>query len=239
MNYINLDFSPALANLLKGGRIEGAGGKIFNNTGAVSSLNTLWILRTVMMDLKPGRTLEIGLSFGGSCLVFLASHRDLSHSPEKQHIAIDPHQKSVWDNTGLMHIRKESLQGWLDFYEEHSSARLPMLVNANNKIDLVYIDGSHLFEDVFTDFYYVWRLLATNGVVIFDDYTDPHVKKVTRFIDKNLGNYFSRFDVDKYRPDQGRSCKYKIAKMLNKTQVIAYRKTGNDSRSWNSKFMDF
>ena len=84
-------------------------------------MNNLIVLRGLMLELKPEHTLEVGLSFGGSCLVFTASHRDLGHAPAGQHVALDPFQKQVWDDAGLVAVEKGGLAGYLDFRSAFSS----------------------------------------------------------------------------------------------------------------------
>src|SRR5437016_221917 len=91
----DLSFSEVLLELVNSRRAIGRSGKIFENIGSLSSLNNLIMLRRLMMDLKPKRTLEVGLSFGGSCLVFTASHRDLGCDAARQHVALDPFQSTV------------------------------------------------------------------------------------------------------------------------------------------------
>ena len=76
--------------------------------------------------------------------------------------------------------------GYLDFREECSALELPKLMKQGARFDLVYIDGSHLFEDVFIDAYFVARLLTQGGVVVFDDSTNPHIAKVLRFLRRVL-----------------------------------------------------
>jgi len=39
-----------------------------------------------------------------------------------------------------------------------------------NTYDIIYIDGSHVAKDVLEDAILSWRLLKTNGLLIFDDY---------------------------------------------------------------------
>ncbi|HEY9725962.1 MAG TPA: class I SAM-dependent methyltransferase [Chroococcales cyanobacterium] len=39
-----------------------------------------------------------------------------------------------------------------------------------NSFDIIYIDGSHLASDVLEDAVLSWRLLKTEGIIIFDDY---------------------------------------------------------------------
>lgn len=50
--------------------------------------------------------------------------------------------------------------------------------------ELIYIDGSHLYEDVISDLNNYWELLKPNGVIFGDDYGFPGVSKaVNEFID--------------------------------------------------------
>lgn len=59
------------------------------------------------LGVKASRTLEIGLAVGGSCLVFTQTRKDLGAIPERQHVAIDPFQRSNWiDEAGLLAIER-------------------------------------------------------------------------------------------------------------------------------------
>lgn len=53
-----------------------------------------------------------------------------------------------------------------------SLERLPQLIADRELFDLIYIDGSHAGIDVMTDAVLCWRLLAQDGLMIFDDYRD-------------------------------------------------------------------
>ena len=74
-----------------------------------------------------------------------------------------------------------------------SDLALPQMVREGLKFQLVYIDGSHRFEDVFCDFYFVRYLVAVGGYVFFDDSSDWKVAKVVRFIRKNRFEFLNRF----------------------------------------------
>ncbi len=233
------DFCPSLAEVMVTRRFKGRTGKSFDGMGALSGVNNLIVLRNLCLDLEPRQTLEIGLSFGGSCLTFAASHRDLGHAPERQHVALDPFQATVWDDSGLVLMEKDGLAPYLDFRPQFSSLELPTMVREAPKFDLVYIDGPHLFEDVSLDFYFVARLLADGGVMAFDDSSDPHVAKVIRFVRRNLSESFSESDLGPFRSDRGRTLKYRIAKILQRNQLTAFRKVGKCVREWNSCFIHF
>jgi cephalosporin hydroxylase len=232
-------FCPELQAMVSNRQAVGRTGKTFEELVALSSENNLTTLRNLCMQLKPLSTLEVGLSFGGSCLVFTASHRDLDREPKGQHIAIDPYESQVWDDCGIIATERAGLSGYLDFRQRPSSLALPKLVSEGWQIDLVYIDGSHLFEDVFVDFYFVSRLLSDGGVVLFDDCSDPHVRKVLRFILTNCMKRLVPFDLGPYRSDQGKSLRYMLGGLLGRRQVLAFQKIAPAERAWNSVFADF
>jgi hypothetical protein len=72
-------FCPELQAMVSTHQAVGRTGKTFEELGALSSENNLITLRHLCMQLKPRLTLEVGLSFGGSCLVFVACRRDLAY----------------------------------------------------------------------------------------------------------------------------------------------------------------
>jgi len=57
-----------------------------------------------------------------------------------------------------------------------SSEHIPELRAANASFDLIYVDGSHELLNVLADAALSWPLLASGGLMIFDDYRYPGVK---------------------------------------------------------------
>jgi hypothetical protein len=234
-----LQFCPQLVAMLRDGAISGRSGTIHKISGSFSTLNNLVLLRNLFIELKPKRTLEVGFAYGGSALVFTASHRDSGLVPSRQHTAIDPFQGTIWDEAGLIALDAAGLRGYLDFRACFADVALPQLVAEAAKFELIYIDGSHLFENVFVDFYFATQLLADRGVLAFDDSSDPHVQKVLRFIHTNFRFAYEPIDVARYRSDRGATLRYRIAKILSKTQLTAFRKIGPSTREWNSSLTNF
>lgn len=239
MSAENLEFCPVLVDMVRNRNAVGRSGKRFEEIGALSTQRNLWMLRSLQMELHPKRTLEIGLGFGGSCLVFTSTHRDLRGGAKKQHLALDPFQTSDWDDVGLITVERAGLTGFLDFRPRFSCQELPQLVEQKEKFDLVYVDGSHLFEDVFVDLYFVSRLLSDGGVVAFDDSTLPSVRKVLQFVRKNFRASFAELDLSSHRLDQGKPLKYRLARLLGKVQMTAFRRIGPPLHEWNAPFVDF
>jgi Methyltransferase domain len=221
-----LPFCPQLGELIEA------------REGGVSTVNNLVILHNLFAEIRPKRTLEIGLALGGSALLFTASHREAGHPPMAQHTAIDPCQTSFWNNGALIALDNAGLRGYLDFRPEFSSIALPNLVREQARFELVYVDGSHFFDDVFVDFYFTTQLLADGGIVAFDDSTDPHVRKVLRFIRANC-SCLSPVDLSRYREDEGTTLRYRAAKTFGRIQLTAFRKIGPWIREWNVAFKNF
>ena len=145
----------------------------------------------------------------------------------------------MWDDCGLLSIERAGLSGYLDFRSARSAVALPGLLSQGETLDLVYVDGSHLFEDVFVDAYFVTRMLSQNGVVAFDDSPDPHVQKVLRFLRSNCGDGLEELDLSPYRGDGGTSLRYRLARLLGKVQLTAFRRVGRVERAWNAAFHSF
>jgi hypothetical protein len=75
---------------------------------------------------RRARTLEIGLAFGASTLVFCAEHQKLGRDGTKQDTAIDPFQARHWyDEAGVFAVERAGLKGYLDYRLEFSEFVLP------------------------------------------------------------------------------------------------------------------
>ena len=237
----SLDFCPVLEGLWHAEEWTGRTGMVFTQV-ARSTRNNLILLYNLCRALKPRRTLEVGLASGASALALTASFEAEGAEPEGQHIAIDPFQLSAeegFDALGLKMLDEAGRSGYLTFFPERSAIVLPRLVAEGVRIDLAYIDGSHLFEDVFIDFYYLYRLLPKGGLLCFDDCVFPDVRKVLRFIERNFRGFLAPFDVSPFRADRGGSLKYRLAKRLGRIQFRAFQRIGPPERPFRAPFKDF
>lgn len=231
----NLSYSPVLDKMITDGRVAGMDGQVIAPTG-LASRNSLLILRNLCMSRKSKRTLEVGLAYGGSALTFAQSHADLGQAPSGQHIAMDPFQQDMHD-AGLAQLQRAGQSDYVTFFREPSHQVLPRLLGEKDQFDVCFIDGSHLFEDCFLDAFYCVRLLAPEGIVVFDDAADPHIAKVTRFIERNLKQSIVPFDLGPFRSDV--SIKYRIAKAIGRSQLKAFRRIGDPTRVWDAPLSNF
>ncbi len=119
-----------------------------------------------------------------------------------------------------------------------SALALPALVLESEEYDLIYVDGSHLFEDVFIDLYYSVLLVKVGGVVLFDDCCDAHVAKVIKFIKTNFREFLSEIDYGGLE-DPEKSLKKKIGNFVGYRQIRGFRKISDPPRNWNASFSKF
>ncbi|HEU4712318.1 MAG TPA: class I SAM-dependent methyltransferase [Pyrinomonadaceae bacterium] len=218
-------------------RVVGRSGKVFENVGALSTVNNLLHIRSLMLESSPERTLEIGMAFGGSTLTFAATHRDLQRTPRRQHTAIDHAQKSYWDDAGRQNLERDGLADYVEVIEQHSAFALPQMIVEQRRYDLIYVDGSHQFEDVLIDFVFCHELLNVGGMILFDDSTDSQVAKVLRFIESNYDEIYRREPL--LRGNRKERLKRRLARRLHRNQLTAYRKLRDGRQNWGKRLKPF
>jgi len=231
MTFSNFDFSycPVLAEMLASNSAVDSKGNVHSAFG-LSTANNLVVLRNLQLQFKATATLEVGLSMGASALVLTQSHRDLGHVAAEQHVAIDPWQEHMLSSLGIHAVERAGLSPYLKFVGQTSDLALPSLLEQGRRFGLIYVDGSHWFEDVFLDCHYSNHLLELGGIVLFDDSADPNIGKVLTFIRRNMRYALSEIDLSPYRADQGKSLRYRIGKATGRSQLTAFRKIGEGRR---------
>jgi len=219
------DWCPELQRLYSSDRMIGRTGKVFENLGSLSTRRNIYFIRRIMMDYKPMRTLEVGLAFGASALAFAACHKERGNSTLGDHTAIDPVQTSDWDNVANCQLERAGLSGLVRTIELPSAIALAQLLSSRcEKFDLIYIDGSHYFEDVFVDFYFSSRLLNLGGIVLFDDCADPNVAAVLRIIRRNYVDSFVSLSLERYLEAPLERIRRRLAVLAGRVQMRAFRK---------------
>lgn len=134
---------------------------------------------------RPVRYLEIG-SFEGGSLAFVYSLLD----GDVRITAIDQfadysempgRRLSVVEETFTANVATMGATEAVRKLKGRSLDHLPKLIDAGERFDLIYIDGSHHALDVMLDAVMAWRLLAPSGLMIFDDY---------RFSQQHAGEWY-------------------------------------------------
>jgi hypothetical protein len=235
---MDFSFCPVLDDMIRTQRTVGQSGRVFEQLGALSTINNLQVIRGLMLERRPARTLEVGLAYGGSALTIAATHRELGHAAAAQHTVFDPFQADDWDNAALAALERAGLSAYIDFRPQLSSIGLPNAASQGDRFGLIYVDGSHLFEDVFMDACFGFRMLEDGGVILFDDCSIDHVAKVLRFVTANWSGWTSEIDLSAHRADGG-SLKYQAARRLGKVQLRAFTRRGSDTRAWDVPLQRF
>lgn len=209
--------------------VSGSTGRKYDLVSLSTSSNLAAIQR-LMETGRPHYTLEIGLALGGSCVMFAAMHQQLHGDAVACHLAIDPFQSTVWDGVANLKLGEANLAEIVEVIEAPSHVVLPQLLSRERQYGIIYIDGSHLFEDVFIDAYFGMRLLEEDGYLLFDDSTNRHVKKVLGYIESSIHGL-------RRQPED--CLWHAAARCIGRRQLTVYRRVGDVERVWNSPFREF
>lgn len=172
---------PYLESIYETGNVTGADGVTRPYFPASISREEALVLAQTARSEGSRATLETGMAYGLSTLAIAGIHAERGGG---DHIAIDP-TLSVWASIGELNVQRAGLEEYVRVIEAPSEAALPSLLAEGCRRDFVFIDGSHLFENVLLDFFYADRLLDPNGIVAFHDTWMPAVTRVLEFVLSN------------------------------------------------------
>jgi hypothetical protein len=157
------------------------------------------------MGLKTGA--EIGVAYGGH------SEAMLKHTAIETLYSIDPY-KPDWNGTdgyslpdGKNFGKEEYEELYLHalhrlkkygdrskFMRLDSTAAWAKLKSEDVKLDFVFIDAKHTFEDLFTDIYIWERLVKKGGLITGHDYGHPSYPGVYQAVRYHFGNNIKLHD---------------------------------------------
>ena len=143
-------------------------------------------IRDVCISEGATRSLEIGMAWGMSTLFILEALLE-NGAGRGAHLVIDPYEFVEYHGAGRRNVKQAGLEELAEIKEEASEVLLPKLILQGRRFDFAFIDGSHLFDNVFVDFVFVHRLLKPRGVVVFDDTFADAVHLTCRFAETNYG----------------------------------------------------
>jgi predicted O-methyltransferase YrrM len=143
------------------------------------------LLYSIVRHLDPQTTVEVGMANGLSTLFIAQALRDNGRGGGSRHVAIDPFQRCDWGGAGLTSLRRAGLDSFVRLVEKPSHQGLPQLEQEGVTAQFIFIDGSHLFDYVMTDFLCSDRILDVGGMIAFDDSDWEAVSRVIRFVLSN------------------------------------------------------
>jgi len=229
-----------IEEIYKTGRVQDDAGKLINAFPHSTRYEIGTFLYNLIQEEKLEKTLEIGMAYGLSTLFICQAHhdREIGH-----HIAVDPFQSKAWKSIGLLNSKRAGLDNRLRFFESYSYEILPKLVEKGEQLDFAFIDGSHLFDDAFIDFFYIDKILNVGGFIAFDDIWMPALKQLVNFVLKNKP--YELFTISTTVPLSPLKRSAKILRHLLQgrlkdpldpihaaAQVCTLKKISDDNRPW-------
>lgn len=143
------------------------------------------ILRDLLLAEKPRTVIEIGLAYGSSALA-IAEALVATGSHQARHVILDAYQEH-FHGSGWAAIAGAGLAGLCSLVEERSQIALPRLLADGVVADTAFVDGSHIFHNVFVDLFYLRELVRPGGLIILDDCSYLSVATAARYFEVNTG----------------------------------------------------
>jgi predicted O-methyltransferase YrrM len=143
-------------------------------------------LRDALIAERVATVIEIGLAYASSALA-IGEALVTAAAGVPRHIVVDAFQETVWANAGWQLIQEAGLEPVTSLVAERSQLYLPRLVDEGFAADAAFVDGSHIFHEVFVDLYFLRRLVRPGGLVILDDVAWPSVATAARYYEVNTG----------------------------------------------------
>ena len=142
-------------------------------------------LRDLVITERARVVIEIGLAYGGSALAIGEALVSLG-LPETRHLIVDAYQDQ-FEDAGWNEIVKAGLVNRCTLVRERSQLVLPRLVTEGVVADAAFVDGSHIFHNVFVDLFFLRELVRPGGLVVLDDCHWPSVATAVRYFELNTG----------------------------------------------------
>ncbi|SFV38103.1 class I SAM-dependent methyltransferase [Hyphomicrobium facile] len=134
-------------------------------------------------------SIEVGFGMGTSCAVLLSTLADTRRDFE--HVVFDPFGLGGGRGTVVEAYLKERFGRKFRRVRQRSEIGLAQLYaqRGAGAAGFVFIDGSHLFENVVADFVLADLLCARGGFIAFDDSCYPAIEAVVNYIAANRPDY--------------------------------------------------
>lgn len=143
------------------------------------------VLRDVLLGENARVVIEIGLAYGTSALA-IAEALVSEGTGRADHVIIDAFQDQFHD-VGWNAIVAAGLEDVCSLLRERSQLALPRLVADGFVADAAFVDGSHIFHNMFVDLFFLRDLVRPGGLVVLDDCQWPSVSTAVRYFEINTG----------------------------------------------------
>jgi predicted O-methyltransferase YrrM len=141
------------------------------------------VLRDLLIAEQARVIIEIGLAYGSSALAVGEALVGQGHQDAK-HLIIDAYQEH-FGSAGWEAITVAGLSDLCTLKMDRSALALPRLVTEGFVADAAFVDGSHIFHNVFVDLYFLRELVRPGGLIVLDDCQSPSVATAVRYFEVN------------------------------------------------------
>lgn len=143
------------------------------------------VLRDLLLAEDARVVVEIGLAYGGSALA-VAEALVARGTTGAAHVIVDAFQDRFHD-TGWNALVAAGLTEVCSLVRDRSQLALPRLVADGFVADAAFVDGSHVFHNVFVDLFFLREIVRPGGLVVLDDCRWPSVATAVRYFERNTG----------------------------------------------------
>lgn len=143
------------------------------------------VLRDVLIDDDVRSVIEVGLAYGSSALA-IAEALATRPATATTHIVIDPHQDQ-FDNVGWEIVTSAGCAAGCTLLTQPSQLALPRMVADGVIVDAAFVDGSHVFHNVFVDLHFLRELVRPGGLIVLDDCQWASVATASHYFVQNTG----------------------------------------------------
>jgi predicted O-methyltransferase YrrM len=152
------------------------------------------VLRDLLAAERATTVIEVGLAYGASALA-IAEALVPEGDDSIRHLIIDAYQDH-FHGAGWDAILAAGLDGMCALLPERSQFALPRLAEEGLVADAAFVDGSHVFHNLFVDLYFLREIVRPGGLVILDDCNYRSVATAVRYFEVNGGWQRRPIDVE-------------------------------------------
>lgn len=142
-------------------------------------------LRDLFIAEQARVVIEIGLAYGSSALA-IGEALVSQGQQDAKHVIIDAYPDH-FRNAGWEAITAAGLSNLCTLLTDRSQLALPRLLTEDFVADAAFVDGSHIFHNVFVDLYFLRELVRPGGLIVLDDFQWPSVATAVRYFEINTG----------------------------------------------------
>lgn len=143
------------------------------------------MLRDLLIADDARVVIEIGLAYGSSALAVVEALL-MTEQSGTRHVIMDAYQDR-FDDVGWITLVGAGVGDSCTLIRERSQLALPRLVADGFVADAAFVDGSHIFHNVFVDLVFLSEIVRPAGLIILDDCEWPSVAAAVDYFEVNMG----------------------------------------------------